>query len=262
MKLTFEHFKIVWLLAFIMAVVVTIKYANAGAPVAKFSIFPDKAMQAGLDGATVEQNIYVFIPALKLSQWTLSWDPNEDTPDGYRAYYAPSITSPTVKFGPEILHDDPANRMKRESIIGSGVFDEEAVFYKFLSSDIGVSPGDKVCYRLKAYNSGGESGFSEAICAVDPIVSDVAFYLDDPTMSGAPFHRESVAPWDLMGDNAGIPIPFDVSTLAIGDHTLTSVVNYTAGVISAKEEATFTVVKKLPQLPIGMRIEIIMIHED
>lgn len=243
---------------------VLIERAEAAPPQAKFSVSPDKSIQAPLDGATVEDPIYVFVPGLLLNQWEFTWNKNPDEVDGYRIFKRPPLADgglPVERLGPDIL-SIPANMKKTESIKGSGVFDKDSVFYNVPNLDLNLPPGSDVCFGVKAYTSAGESGFSNAVCLVTADITDIVFYLDDPTMSGAPFHRESSAPWDLLGDNAGIPIALDVSTLTPGDHVLTTIVNYTEGAPSAKQEATFTVVKKLPHIPTGLVIIQKVEHED
>ena len=120
-----------------------------------------------------------------------------------------------------------------------------------------------MCFRLKAYNFVGTSGYSKAICTNKSAISDVVFYMDDPQMSGAPLHRESIAPWDMMGENPdSIAHPFDASKLEPGQHTITAIVNYTEGPASNKQEATFTVRKKSPALPTNLRVIQVPIHES
>ncbi|RMD62999.1 MAG: PKD domain-containing protein, partial [Alphaproteobacteria bacterium] len=52
----------------------------------------------------------------------------------------------------------------------------------------------------------------------------VDFYLDDPTMRGAPVQRERSAPYDFAGGDGTLARPFDTGTLARGSHTITAAV--------------------------------------
>jgi hypothetical protein len=75
-------------------------------------------------------------------------------------------------------------------------------------------------------------------------VSGVSFYLDDPAL-GSPVQVERQAPWDLGGTGAGgVALPFDVSGLAAGEHTLAAVVTTSAG--QQTVTATFTVERVQP----------------
>jgi hypothetical protein len=68
----------------------------------------------------------------------------------------------------------------------------------------------------------------------------VAFYLDDPQMSGAPRQVESYEPWDFAGGTAGAANAFDTRTIANGAHTITAAVSRSTGGI-AVVHASFTV---------------------
>ena len=279
MKTTYNTFVKMYLACLFFVLGFSANIANAGAPITKFSLTPDRAIQAPLDGATIQENIYVFVPDLKLVEWQLHWNPNVGEVTGYYIHNhepvkaGPGVTGlgTTIKrFGPDILMDDPLRNKKIESVEDSGVFDKDVVYYKFYSVDIPLLPGERVCFRLTAYvdfATGGisESGYSEAACNTEPTVTDVVFYLDDPEMKGAPLHREMKAPWDMLGSDAdGTALPLDVESLFPGEHVITSVTNYatTDGVQSNKQDARFTVVKKLPQNPSLPIIKYIMIHED
>ncbi|GIG29363.1 glycoside hydrolase family 26 protein [Cellulomonas marina] len=67
----------------------------------------------------------------------------------------------------------------------------------------------------------------------------VTFWLDDPTMAGAPKIVEKGAPWDLMGGASWAANPFDTSTLTAGTHTLTVRLDY-ANAPSQLTQVTFT----------------------
>jgi hypothetical protein len=58
----------------------------------------------------------------------------------------------------------------------------------------------------------------------------VRFWLDDPTMSGAPRKVESNAPWDFAGSASdGTALPFDTSRLSSGTHTITAAIDIPGG---------------------------------
>lgn len=70
-------------------------------------------------------------------------------------------------------------------------------------------------------------------------VSSVAYYLDDPTRSRAPLHREWVGPFDLVGaTSSGDATAFDTSTLRAGAHTLTLLTTF--GSTREVTQVTFT----------------------
>jgi large repetitive protein len=61
-------------------------------------------------------------------------------------------------------------------------------------------------------------------------VTRVRFFLDDPTMSGAPRQTESGAPHDFNGTASnGTAIPFDTAGLDVGSHTITAAVDKSGG---------------------------------
>ena len=83
----------------------------------------------------------------------LTWDPNPsaDTVLGYIVYSGPTVTSTPLQ-----LSDLP---------VGSGPFDPDAPSIQYnAGSNLGLSVGDPVCFRLKAYNSAGLSNYSVAAC--------------------------------------------------------------------------------------------------
>jgi glucose/arabinose dehydrogenase/N-acetylneuraminic acid mutarotase len=75
----------------------------------------------------------------------------------------------------------------------------------------------------------------------DTGVSQVRFYLDDPTMAGTPILTESVAPYDFAGTaSGGDAKPFDSGGIAAGPHTITAAVVLSGGGEQVVE-GTFTV---------------------
>jgi large repetitive protein len=72
-------------------------------------------------------------------------------------------------------------------------------------------------------------------------VAGVRFYLDDPTMAGAPRLTDTAAPYDFAGTAAGgTANPFDTTTVANGTHTVTAAVDLSGGGTQVVH-ATFTV---------------------
>jgi len=87
---------------------------------------------------------------------TLSWQPNPgDDMDGYIVYYGPDAN--TVNTEVSTITTSTAG------------FDPSAPSIRFNSwSDLGVLPGNSVCFKVRAYNSIGTSDPSPAICDVIP----------------------------------------------------------------------------------------------
>ncbi len=79
-------------------------------------------------------------------------------------------------------------------------------------------------------------------------VDDVNFWVDDPTMSGAPDKAESNAPYDLAGSNPdGSAKALDSTQFSDGLHTVTASIALTDG-SSVVVGATFTVLNNVPAL--------------
>ena len=77
-----------------------------------------------------------------VAQLTVSWQPNIDEVLGYRLYYGPTGDAATALVGETTTTSmtvDPIN-------------------------DLGLSAGDMVCFRTKAYNDQGDSAYSDATC--------------------------------------------------------------------------------------------------
>lgn len=86
-----------------------------------------------------------------------------------------------------------------------------------------------------------DNGAQVYISAEPSGVTSVRFYLDDPTMSGAPRHVEFFEPYDFNGTaDDGTAIAFDISTLEPGSHTITAAQLQTDGQTRV-ESATFDV---------------------
>ena len=78
------------------------------------------------------------------SQILLSWAPSAGSIDGYNIYFGKSANKATYK-----ISSTPQTKK-----------------YLNILEDLQAFSGDKVCFRIKSYNSRGLSGFSEATCVV------------------------------------------------------------------------------------------------
>lgn len=76
-------------------------------------------------------------------QITVSWAASSGSVDGYRVYYGATASGATQEV---------ANVANTTVTLGS-------------SSDLGARTGDTLCFRVRAYNSAGSSGYSNAICS-------------------------------------------------------------------------------------------------
>ena len=84
---------------------------------------------------------------------TLAWDANapEDMVLGYRLYFGPT--------------EDPASMGMADDIAVTDLADPALPQVSYDAwLDFGLHYGDTACFRLTAYNAGGESAFSNAAC--------------------------------------------------------------------------------------------------
>jgi hypothetical protein len=82
---------------------------------------------------------------------TLSWSPNTDGVLGYKVYYGSTGSSAVTEV--------------TDITVYSGGFDPSAPSVQYdAREDLGLSPGDDVCFRLRAYNNEGMSELSAPIC--------------------------------------------------------------------------------------------------
>ena len=72
----------------------------------------------------------------------LSWQPIQGNIDGYIVH-----TGPTPETASAVITVTPNPSVEYDTM-----------------SDLGLKPGDQSCFRIKAYNIEGESGFSDAVC--------------------------------------------------------------------------------------------------
>ena len=74
----------------------------------------------------------------------------------------PGVTGYNVYFGPTV---DTAAELVANIPVDSPGFDAQAPSVKFnLLTDLRQSRGEDVCFRLRAYNSDGLSGWSPGVC--------------------------------------------------------------------------------------------------
>lgn len=82
---------------------------------------------------------------------TLTWNPNPDEVLGYAVYFGPSAGN--------------ATQLVSELSLVPGLLDPLAPSVQYhLGNDLGLTQGDSVCFRLKAYNTAGYSDYSAAAC--------------------------------------------------------------------------------------------------
>jgi hypothetical protein len=89
------------------------------------------------------------------SSVSLSWSPNPEAVTGYKVFIGPTV--------------DTATTMVSDLLVSSGNFNQLAPSVTYNAwNDLNLNKGEIVCFRLKAYNSAGESGFSSAACGTIP----------------------------------------------------------------------------------------------
>jgi len=83
----------------------------------------------------------------------LSWDPSSGVVDGYLVYTGSAPDTVSTQIADIVLANNTINPTSPE-ISFDGL------------QDLKLSVGDNACFRLKAYNEVGASGFSEAVCTL------------------------------------------------------------------------------------------------
>jgi len=82
---------------------------------------------------------------------SLSWRANTDPITGYRVYYGPTAEAATA--------------LAADLAIDANGFDPAAPRVSFkAAADLHLNPGDRVCFRLRAYNVDAVSDWSQAVC--------------------------------------------------------------------------------------------------
>lgn len=81
-----------------------------------------------------------------------SWEPNPGTVTGYVLYFGNSSGSVNTF-------------VKNISVLDSS-FNATAPSMSVAASELGINAGDTVCFKVKAYNESGFSGFTNAVCKI------------------------------------------------------------------------------------------------
>jgi len=150
-----------------------------------------------LQGATLTANRHVYVPAKISTVWGLRWNQNMAEVTGYRVHFGNDITTPTmIREVP-----NPAT---------GAVVDTE-----FSVASLGLTEGQKGCFRLTAYNEVAESEYSRAVCGTHTPTTTIQYILD-----GAEVAAKSTAP---MGFN------FSIAGLTQGAHVMVASVTYGDG---------------------------------
>ena len=91
-------------------------------------------------------------PRVPTTSVTLTWRANSEPVVGYRVYFGTSSASSTLIELAQFRTSDSS-------------FPADSPRAEFRSyEDLGLSPGDQACFRLRAYDKSGVSGFGEAVC--------------------------------------------------------------------------------------------------
>jgi hypothetical protein len=82
---------------------------------------------------------------------TLTWKANKEPVTGYRVYYGPAASSTVVEI---------ANLKTADPSFSASAPKAEFRIYE----DLGIKPGDQACFRLRAYDKTGLSGYTQSVC--------------------------------------------------------------------------------------------------
>jgi hypothetical protein len=223
--------------------------AEAAGPELRYSTAADCSGALPLAGSTFSGEVCLFYSPPIGVKLVLHWNQNLDPVDSYPVYMGDDIT---VALG-EVrdVSDDPVNYQKdKEGVL----MVPTTIGTDFSDKELGWAKDEQRCFRLRARVDYGndqgsvESGYSEAVCTTNPSMKEVVYYIDDPTLAGAPVYRATAAPWAYVG------------TLAVGDHTMVAVANFTGGVAQERLEADFTIVKKPPSAPTNFGIGVLLVY--
>ena len=201
-----------------------------------------------LAGQTVSGNIYVFTsPDTAVAQVAFYLD-DQSTPlttEKITSYdFAGTASNGTANsFNTALLSDGPHTITAMIST-STGTQTASAAFT--------VSNATSTTYSLQLSTSANRS--SAATLAGRTVsgniyvfisphtgVSQVAFYLDNPSMSGTPFSTEKLIPYDFARtDSNGTAYPYNTAGLSNGPHTITAQITTSTG-SSQTASAAFTV---------------------
>jgi len=104
--------------------------------------------------------VLVSVASSNAATIALEWNKNLDPVDGYTLHKGPTGTTTTNTTFKDIKNI-PAN-------IRNG-----KMFIEFGDAELGLSTGDPICFRLKAYNIVGSSGLSKAVCTVKKSIPSI-----------------------------------------------------------------------------------------
>jgi hypothetical protein len=218
MKMNAKNFWNIYMLGVMVIVLAMCKYTNveAAEPVISFSLNADGSQPKTLQGDTLDGMAYLSLPEFKGENLTLRWNANKGgNVDGYIVFQGttPENVQP---FGELVPHND-----------------SDVIAASWPDSEFTLDDTLKACFRLKAYNQTGESGYSDSVCTVINRVESITFYID--------------------GTRAAVT-PLDTFTLSDGQHSVEVRVKFKQQDKILKVGGAFTTVKKLTP-PGGVVVE-------
>jgi large repetitive protein len=214
------------------------------------SLSPDRSSPAPLEGATLEGDVYVFVPSApeitrvrfflddpqmtgtpRTIEKNAPWDFAGGNSNGTaKPFNASNLTAGSHVVTAAIDRSDGSSVAESATFtVGTAPSPSPATH----DLSVSFSPDRSSPVPLEGAVLTGN------VYIFVPAASDITrvrFFLDDPQMTGTPRLIEKNAPWDFAGGNSnGTAKPFDTSTLAQGSHTVTAVLdlsNSTTEVIS------------------------------
>jgi N-acetylneuraminic acid mutarotase len=215
------------------------------------STSPDRTSPVALNGATTSGNIYVFAnhtsPLLRV-RFFLDNPQMTGAPRTIEAA-APYDFNATAANGTANPFSTSTLTNGTHSI--TAAFDLSAGGTQVVTATFTVSNSASGNFQLLvstsptrsnpvALNGFSASGNIYVFTSPTSGVSSVRFFLDDPTMAGAPRQTEFTPPHDFAGTAAdNTANPFNAASLSGGSHTITAAVDTSAG--TAVLNGTFTV---------------------
>jgi len=182
-----------------------------------------------LEGATLDTNRYVYVPAISASLVTVQWGKNSDSIDGYIVYFGNDITTPN----------------ETRNILNTG---NDPVVTEFSVTSLNLLEDQKGCFRIRSYtnNWGGNgyavSGYSEATCFNNSNVVSITYSLDGNEIA--------------FKDTNPKGFSFKVSDIPIGLHIMTALITFSDGATKTRT-ATFTIATLTipdPNIPINVTV--------
>jgi len=167
-----------------------------------------------LQGATLTADTKVSIPAKKAAIWGIQWNKNIDAVTGYYVYFGNDMTTP--------------QKIRTVPNPETGKY----VVTEFTTTSLNLAVGQQGCFRLKAYTTVGESGYSEALCNVHSEVKSVAYSIDGGKV---------------------VTEDFIIAGLTQGAHTMTALITFSDDDVLTRT-ADFIIKAPLPGKPEGVTI--------